>query len=75
MVDRKRSSDGTRETDAFIEDMPGTPDQQGRAGGNLARDVGTQAALEGATEQGAKGVTRVRKADEIEHGTDREDES
>ena len=70
MAERKRSNDGTRETDAFIEGMPETPDQQGRAGGNLARDVGTQAALDRATEQGAQGVTRVRKSDEIAHDTD-----
>lgn len=64
MAERKRSSDGTRETDKFIEGMPKTPDQQGRSGGEIARDVGTQDSLERATEQGVKGVTRVRKSDE-----------
>ncbi len=64
MADRKRSSDGTRETDAFIEDMPETPDQQGRSGGETARDVGTRDSLARASEQGVKGVTRVRKSDE-----------
>lgn len=68
MAERKRSNDGTRETDEFIADMPETPDQQGRAGGGLARDVGTQAALDHAKEQARQGVTRVRKADEIDHG-------
>lgn len=68
MAERKRSSDGTRDTDAFIEDMPETPEQQGRAGGELARDVGTRDALKRATTQGAPGVTRVRKSDEDEDG-------
>ncbi len=75
MAERHRSKDGTRETDAFIEDMPETPDQQGRAGGNLARDVGTQAALERAQGKDADGVTRVTKSDEIDHGTDRGEET
>lgn len=68
MAERKRSSDGTRDTDAFIEDMPKTPDQQGRSGGEVARDVGTQDALKRATTQGAAGVTRVTKADEDDDG-------
>ncbi len=70
MTERKRSSDGTRETDAFIDDMPPTPGQQGRAGGELARDIGTGAALDKATQQGRQGVTRVRKADESDDGKD-----
>lgn len=68
MTERKRSNDGVRETDKFIGDMPETPDQQGRAGGELARDVGTAAALDQATRQGRPGVTRVRKADESGDG-------
>ena len=64
MADRLRSKDGTRDTDKFIEDMPETPGQQGRSGGEIARDVGTQDSLEKATEQGVKGTTRVRKSDE-----------
>ncbi|MGB3556252.1 MAG: hypothetical protein WBA25_16610 [Jannaschia sp.] len=67
MAERHRSKDGTRETDAFIEDMPETPSHQGRSGGELARDIGTEAALARATQQGAKGVTRVTKAKEREH--------
>jgi hypothetical protein len=61
MADRHRSKDGTRETDQFIEDMPETPSQQGRAGGDIARDVGTKDQLRKYTEQGVKGVTRVTK--------------
>ena len=45
-----------------------TPSQQGRAGGNLERDVGTQDALKRAT-QSRPGTTRVRKEDKIRHGT------
>ena len=66
MAERYRSQDGTRDTDQFIEDMPETPDQQGRSGGNLARDVGTQDQLRRFTEQGVKGVTRVTKKDEAD---------
>ena len=68
MAERHRSSDGVRETDQFIEDMPETPDQQGRSGGRVARDVGTQDSLKRATRQGVTGMTRVTKADEAENG-------
>lgn len=61
MAERHRSQDGTRETDQFIEDMPETPSHQGRAGGDVARDVGTEDSLRRATTQGARGVTRVTK--------------
>lgn len=45
-----------------------TPSQQGRAGGNLERDVGTQDALKRATQR-RPGTTRVRKEDKRRHGT------
>lgn len=61
MAERHRSKDGTRETDQFIEGMPKTPDQQGRSGGEVARDVGTEDSLKRATTQGAHGVTRATK--------------
>ena len=61
MAERHRSQDGSRDTDAFIKDMPETPSHQGRAGGDIARDVGTEDALTRATTQGARGVTRVTK--------------
>lgn len=64
MAERHRSTDGTRETDQFIGDMPETPSHQGRAGGELARDIGTEDALRRATTQGARGVTRVTKSTE-----------
>jgi hypothetical protein len=61
MADRHRSQDGTRDTDKFIKDMPDTPSHQGREGGEVARDVGTEDQLRRYTEQGVKGVTRVTK--------------
>ncbi|PWJ15848.1 hypothetical protein [Jannaschia seohaensis] len=64
MADRHRSQDGRRETDQFIEDMPDTPDQQGRSGGQVARDVGTEDSLKRASAQGVKGMTRVTKSKE-----------
>jgi hypothetical protein len=61
MAERHRSKDGTRDTDRFIDDMPETPSHQGRAGGEIARDVGTEDALMRASTQGVRGVTRVTK--------------
>lgn len=71
MAERHRSKDGIRETDQFIEDMPKTPDQQGRSGGELARDVGTEDALKRATKQGVSGVTRVTKSKEAPDAEDK----
>lgn len=62
MADRKRSQDGKRETDEYIDD-PATSSQQGRADGNLERQVGTRDLLKRA-EQDRPGVTRVRKSEE-----------
>ena len=64
MAERIRSKDGSRDTDAFIEDMPETPSHQGRSGGDVAREVGTRDSLLRATTQGARGVTRVGKSNE-----------
>ncbi|EKE44970.1 hypothetical protein OCGS_1005 [Oceaniovalibus guishaninsula JLT2003] len=65
MAERIRSKDGTRETDKFVDDAA-TPSQQGRAGGGLERQVGTQAE-EDRAEQG-EGITRVTKQDEKGEG-------
>jgi hypothetical protein len=65
MADRIRSKDGTRETDDYLGEA-GTPGQQGRAGGNLERKVGTRAEEERARQ--GDGVTRVTKADEKGEG-------
>lgn len=60
MPERKRSKDGVRETEQFENPEGGSP---GRAGGNLARNIGTKDELKRATEQPA-GVTRVTKSEE-----------
>ncbi|TNF20974.1 MAG: hypothetical protein EP318_08865 [Rhodobacteraceae bacterium] len=62
MADRKRSQDGKRETEDYVDDAA-TPSQQGRADGNLERQVGTRDLLKRA-EQDRPGVTRVRKSEE-----------
>lgn len=62
MAERKRSRDGQRESEAFV-DTAETPSQQGRAGGNLERKVGTRDLLKRAM-QDTPGTTRVRKSDE-----------
>ncbi len=66
MADRARSSDGRKETSEYI-DTADTPDQQGRAGGNLERKVGTRDLLKRATNDDA-GPTRVHKSDEKGQG-------
>ncbi len=63
MADRQKSKEGGRETEKVLSDAP-TPSQQGRGGGTLERDIGTQAEEE-RLKQG-EGVTRVRKSDEKE---------
>ena len=72
MAERHRSQDGIRETD----DIPGVKEareggisQQGRSGGNLDRDVGTQADEARATSPDT-GVPRVRGEDKRNHGTE-----
>lgn len=55
-----------RETEDYIDDQD-TPAQQGRAGGNLERDVGTRDLLKRAR-QDKPGTTRVRKSDEKGQG-------
>ncbi len=65
MADRKRSQDGERETEKYVDDAA-TPSQQGRADGNLERKVGTRDLLKRA-EQDKPGVTRVHKQDELDN--------
>ncbi|WP_108482436.1 hypothetical protein [Oceaniglobus ichthyenteri] len=65
MAERKRSHDGSRDTDAYT-DAPATPGQQGRAQGNLERKVGTRDELK-QVDQG-KTTTRVHKSDEKGQG-------
>lgn len=62
MAKRQRSQDGTRDTDAYVQSD--TPSQQGRAGGDLARRIGTRDALKHADAEAKRTPTRVRKSDE-----------
>ncbi|WP_102107600.1 hypothetical protein [Oceaniglobus roseus] len=65
MAERQRSTSGTRETERFTSDTP-TPGQQGRAQGNLERDVGTRSEAEAARQ--GESNERVRKSDEKGEG-------
>ena len=67
MAERLRSKDGVSETESFVDDAD-TPAQQGRAQGNLERNVGTQDALKRAEKGEDAGVTRVTKQDEKGQG-------
>ena len=64
MADRKRSKDGHKDTDDIL-GAKGQVSQQGRTGGRLSRDIGTQDELKRAVERPA-GKTRVTKSDEEE---------
>jgi hypothetical protein len=67
MAERKRSKDGSRDTDK----LPGVAagiDQSGRQGGDLERKVGTRDELKRATERPA-GATRVTGQDRRDTGT------
>lgn len=67
MAERKRSNDGRSEIEELLGDEA-TPSQQGRAQGELERNVGTQDALKRAEKGEDAGVTRVTKADEKGQG-------
>lgn len=78
MAERFKSKDGTRETELFTRGAK-APSQQGRAQGELEREVGTRAE-ERQAKQGEV-VTRVTKKDERgqgdlggHHGTGENDE-
>jgi hypothetical protein len=63
-----RRTESARENDdsEMLEEAEGAPSQQGAAGGNLQRDVGTQSTLERIQDPEAQeGVT---KEDDIAHG-------
>lgn len=60
MAERKRSTNGGRDTDLVLGE-PGGISQQGRAGGRLPRNIGSQDELKRATERPA-GATRVTKS-------------
>ena len=67
MAERHKSKDGVRETERFTSGAD-TPSQQGRAQGNLERNVGTQDLMKRAQQGEDAGVTRVTKADERGQG-------
>jgi hypothetical protein len=66
MAERYRSKDGSRDTEKIIGEAADI-DQQGRADGNLQRDVATQDEKKRAKEKPA-GVTRVTGEDKRNHG-------
>lgn len=66
MAERKRSKDGTSETEQFVDDTVDTPNHGGRFDGNLERNVGTRDERR-QTEHG-EGTTRVTKSDEEGEG-------
>ena len=72
MAERLRSKDGHSETEEILGDAE-TPDQQGRADGQLNRRVGTRDEKRQAVEENP-GVTRVRGQDRRATGTDTENE-
>lgn len=67
MPERVRSNDGRSETEELLNDAPETPDQQGRAQGNLERRVGTRDE-DRRVDKGDRGTTRVTKEDERGEG-------
>lgn len=66
MAERKRSKDGTSETEQFVDDAVETPSQGGRSQGNLERSVGTRD--EGRQAKQGEATTRVTKSDEKGEG-------
>ncbi|AHD02526.1 MULTISPECIES: hypothetical protein [Leisingera] len=68
MAERHRSKDGRKETDEVLGKQGGVA-HQGRTGGRLARDIGTEDELKRAQERPA-GATRVTKSKEQEGSGD-----
>jgi len=66
MAERKRSNDGTKETEKFLSETE-TPAQGVRAGGDLQKVFVTKEAMRRA-EKGEDGVTRVTGEDKRNHG-------
>ena len=66
MADKRTETARDNDDSDLIADTEKTPGQQGRSGGNLQTDVGTQASLERVKDPEAhEGVT---KGDDIAHG-------
>ncbi|MCA2013153.1 hypothetical protein [Pararhodobacter sp. CCB-MM2] len=70
MAERLRSQDGSRDTDAILEEDEGmgATGQQGSAGGNLQRKVGTRDEKKRHDETSA-GVTRALGGDRHDSGS------
>lgn len=64
MAERKRSRDGTRDSDRALGEK-GQVDKAGRGGGTLQRDIATRDEEKRAAERPA-GATRVRKSDKTD---------
>ena len=73
MAERKRSKDGSRDSDEFVDNSTEQPDQEGRGGGTLTRKIGTRDEEKRAKEKPAGDPGRTG-ADERDHGSDRGDE-
>ncbi len=69
MPERKRSQDGSRDTEKVLGDRTQVS-QQGRGGGTLASKIGTRDEMKRAKERPG-GASRVKKSDEIDGGKDR----
>ena len=67
MAERRKSKDGKRETDDIL-GAEGEVEQSGRAGGNLARTIGSEDEQKRAGDRPG-GTTRARKSDEEKPGT------
>ncbi|RVV98769.1 hypothetical protein EKE94_07670 [Mesobaculum littorinae] len=67
MADRIRSQDHSRDTDKLLSDAD-APEQGGRSGGELERQVGTRDEAKRAEKGEQAGATRVTKSDEKGQG-------
>jgi len=68
MAERHRSKDGTKETEKYVSEAEDIG-QQGRSGGALQRDVGTQDEEKRSVDK-PEGQTRVTGEDKRNHGED-----
>lgn len=67
--ENRRTETARRHDDSNLTGGPETPDEQGRAGGDLQTDVATQAAKERVRD--AEATEGVTKADEIQYHEDK----
>lgn len=67
MAEQSKSNDDARDSGTIL-GAEGEVSHEGRSGGRLARDIGTQDELKRTSERPA-GVTRVTKSDEKEGGS------